>query len=222
MHVGDRVSDKKHYHGTVRFMGPVATSKDSSQIWVGVEWDDETRGKHDGSVTDSEGVKHTYFECSRGACASFVKEKKLKIGESFVTSLRSRYEADAKDGEIGSAQTVRGHAKPIEFVGSENIQKKQNPILIDKVSLENSWIGHAGAAGEIAEACPRISTLDLQHTLVQWNEVVDIASQLPDLTVLDLSSNRLGNPPPSTSAPQFASLRSLVLNHTKVDWCVVA
>lgn len=40
---------------TVRFIGDV---QGTNGEWLGVEWDDPSRGKHDGSVT---GVK--YFQC---------------------------------------------------------------------------------------------------------------------------------------------------------------
>ena len=40
---------------TVRYVGPV---EDTKGVWLGVEWDDPSRGKHDGSHS---GVR--YFEC---------------------------------------------------------------------------------------------------------------------------------------------------------------
>lgn len=40
---------------TIRFIGDVQGTKGA---WLGVEWDDPSRGKHDGSV---KGVK--YFQC---------------------------------------------------------------------------------------------------------------------------------------------------------------
>lgn len=79
--IGDRVFDRKGFKGTVKYIGPVATAKSIEDIYVGnlsklslspfflsftnshlffskceqgVEWDDLTRGKHDGSVTDSD------------------------------------------------------------------------------------------------------------------------------------------------------------------------
>jgi len=53
-HVGQRLS----FGGdlcTVRFIGIVQSTKGA---WLGVEWDDPSRGKHDGSV---KGLK--YFQC---------------------------------------------------------------------------------------------------------------------------------------------------------------
>lgn len=53
-HIGQRLS----FDGalcTVRYIGPVA---DTQKDWLGVEWDDPSRGKHDG---EHKGVK--YFSC---------------------------------------------------------------------------------------------------------------------------------------------------------------
>jgi tubulin-specific chaperone E len=53
-HVGQRISFDLHLC-TVRYIGPVAGTQ---KEWLGVEWDDPTRGKHDG---EHQGVK--YFSC---------------------------------------------------------------------------------------------------------------------------------------------------------------
>ena len=52
--IGQRLS----YSGarcTVRYIGPIEGTKGD---WLGVEWDDPTRGKHSG---EHQGIK--YFEC---------------------------------------------------------------------------------------------------------------------------------------------------------------
>lgn len=58
-HIGQRVSYESAIC-TVRYVGDVA---DTNGTWLGVEWDDPTRGKHDGS---RKGVR--YFTCA--CCAS--------------------------------------------------------------------------------------------------------------------------------------------------------
>lgn len=50
---------------TVRYIGPV---KGTTQDWIGVEWDDPSRGKHDGQ---HQGIR--YFEC-KFVIRYFVKE----------------------------------------------------------------------------------------------------------------------------------------------------
>ena len=65
--VGCRVKDAEGYKATVRYIGPVAAAKNQEETWLGVEWDNQTRGKHDGSCVDSKGDLHRYFDCADGA-----------------------------------------------------------------------------------------------------------------------------------------------------------
>lgn len=52
--IGARISLSSHV-GTIRFIGPV---EGYSGQWLGVEWDEPSRGKHDGT---KDGVR--YFSC---------------------------------------------------------------------------------------------------------------------------------------------------------------
>ena len=51
--VGTRVS-VDGYYGTVRFYGSV---KGTQGTWLGVEWDDSTRGKHNGCYNGAQYFK---------------------------------------------------------------------------------------------------------------------------------------------------------------------
>ncbi len=44
------------YYGTVKYEGPILHEDKGNDIWVGIEWDDPSRGRHNGSVN-----KHVYF-----------------------------------------------------------------------------------------------------------------------------------------------------------------
>ena len=126
---GHRTQDLSGYKGTVRYVGPVAASKNPSEIWIGVEWDDKTRGKHDGSCIDSQGKFHRYFECEMGA-GSFIKSSKLKPSYSFYDALKDRYvamnapEIIAADNALpdGFVTTASGAQKNIEFIGEMKIR----------------------------------------------------------------------------------------------------
>lgn len=78
---------------TLRYHGPVA---DTSGLWLGVEWDDPTRGKHAGSHAS----RH-YFTClhpSSPTCASFVRPaRKADPPRSFVEALKAKYAADERE-----------------------------------------------------------------------------------------------------------------------------
>ena len=60
--------------GTVRYVGPVVTSKTAGAVYAGIEWDDAARGKNDGAVVDATtGVVTRYFTAAGATRASFVK-----------------------------------------------------------------------------------------------------------------------------------------------------
>lgn len=51
--VGRRVAVGDHL-GTVRYVGPIPSAKGT---WLGIEWDDPSRGKHNGTYNG-----HSYFK----------------------------------------------------------------------------------------------------------------------------------------------------------------
>ena len=87
--------------GTVRYVGGVDNHEGT---YVGVEWDDATRGKHDGEV---EGKR--YFTCENHEAgvkaASLVREKKVRCLPSVLEAIHERYrtEDDAPADEEASA-----------------------------------------------------------------------------------------------------------------------
>jgi hypothetical protein len=127
--VGSRVRDGDGFRATVRYIGTVAAAKNKEEIWLGVEWDDATRGKHDGSCVDDQGILHRYFECVYGA-GSFVKLNKVNTGRSLVEALQDRYVSiDAPtivepDGRLpdGQFNTSKGNQKSIEFYGEKKLR----------------------------------------------------------------------------------------------------
>lgn len=46
------------YSGTIRYSGPLKHKKDND-VWVGIDWDDKSRGKHNGTVENT-----LYFSCN--------------------------------------------------------------------------------------------------------------------------------------------------------------
>jgi dynactin complex subunit len=78
--VGDRVQSRDDSRATVRFLGAV-TGATPEDCWVGIEWDEEGRGKHDGSAKGKR-----YFECPQGH-GSFVRaDTVLKAPRTFQAS----------------------------------------------------------------------------------------------------------------------------------------
>jgi len=100
MAIGDRVA-VGNSAGTVRYVGPVGNYDGE---WVGVEWDDPTRGKHDGSLG---GVR--YFSCEGGPVAgSFVRPEKANPRVSLYHALRTRYQVADDGSGPASSGTFQG------------------------------------------------------------------------------------------------------------------
>ena len=86
--VGCRVETRDGARATVRYVGPVV-GQDGE--WIGVEWDDPTRGKHDGSYGGER-----YFECARSSAdgltpASFVRPLKIRPSVTFAEAIKAKY-----------------------------------------------------------------------------------------------------------------------------------
>ncbi|TFK54653.1 outer arm dynein light chain 1 [Heliocybe sulcata] len=212
--------------GTVRYVGPV----DGTQgVWLGVEWDDPARGKHDGK---------RYFTCilPHATPASFIRPtaKGLSYGRSFLAALAEKYiDASASHAKevltLGSSQGLI----QVEAVGLDRVRSKLSDLSrLREVSLDGEGIAWADPAPTILETCPNIQGLDLSLSLLpSWPALASLTSQLPFLARLALNSSRLSldpvSPPPSSHSPPgpappldkaFPTLTELQLNATLTSW----
>jgi hypothetical protein len=126
--VADRVVITKH-RATVRYVGPV---EGHEGVWVGVEWDDPSRGKHDGAT----GGK-MYFTCCSSApnAASFVRANKVSPGTSLVDALVLRYtnqlaegQSSSADGQHAYVSTASNRKLWVELVGQEQVTARQSKL----------------------------------------------------------------------------------------------
>lgn len=213
--IGRRVEVNGEY-ATVHFCGVVPPV---AGLWLGVEWDNPERGKHDGSHGGT-----VYFKCSHPTGGSFVRPNKVNFGVDFLTALKKRYvlEDGPNDDEKSSSLIVG--SKHVQTVGFDHISKKQSQLrTLQEISLWKCAVSCAGEQGRIAEACPNIRVVDLSKNLLStWDEVIAIAEQLKDLEGLNLSENKLQFPSDSpTPTTTFSTLKTLVLNKTGITWAEV-
>ncbi|KAI0890508.1 RNI-like protein [Annulohypoxylon maeteangense] len=213
--VGDRLS----YDGavcTVRYIGEVSGTSGS---WLGVEWDDPARGKHDGS---NKGVR--YFTCRSKSpnAASFVRptrpaEKPL----SFVTAVTQKYAC-----ELAKTAVIKFSNKVAEEVGFEKIQRKQAQLAELKIVIvDGARIASAYSEGDepISQVCPKIIELDLSRNLFQKvGKVIDICSELPVLRSLRLNGNRfqdiLNDDDLEQAQNSLKDIKDLALEETFMSW----
>uniref|UniRef100_A0A8C6M1N7 Tubulin-specific chaperone E n=1 Tax=Nothobranchius furzeri TaxID=105023 RepID=A0A8C6M1N7_NOTFU len=181
---------------TVRFAGLVPPT---TGFWLGVEWDDPKRGKHDGT---HEGVQ--YFTCRHPTGGSFVRPEKASFGVDFLTALRREYEFDTEE-EL--SQEVIISSKKLKWSDVQSM-------------LKYCEVNGPGEPGEIRNTTPNIEFLNLDGSLLtSWEDVAAITKQLDQLHELHLSENRLRLPfDPSAHCLDFSSLKTLILNRCELTW----
>ncbi|KAM9259071.1 tubulin-specific chaperone E isoform 2-T2 [Cariama cristata] len=204
-------------YATVRYVGSVPPT---AGIWLGVEWDDPQRGKHDGTY---EGTQ--YFRCRHPRGGSFIRPNKANFGVDFLTAVKDRYGLnDQQDVQHGTETTLVFGKKTVEFVGMDSIAEQQSQLnqLVD-ISVRECAVSRAGQKEEINRTCANIRNINLSKNLLSsWETVTAIASQVQNLETLNISENKMTFPSTSTYVSSvFSKLRILALNQTEITWTEV-
>jgi hypothetical protein len=194
---------------TVRYQGQVRGTKGE---WLGVEWDDPTRGKHSG-----EHLGTRYFTCLNPSptSASFIRPtRKSDIPRTFVQALKSKYASEEDEHfEDPDVEVVFNHQppsktptvqfKPILFngklaeeIGFDKIRaqlaqlSELKIIILDGLCIHRPevrgtrWVEEAEKT-DVREACPKAVELDLSRNLFEeWREIAGICEQLGELKSL--------------------------------------
>ncbi|KAJ5230724.1 hypothetical protein N7489_011432 [Penicillium chrysogenum] len=234
--VGQRRSFDGHLC-TIRYVGTV---QGTSGDWLGVEWDDGSRGKHSG---EHKGVR--YFSCKskHPTAGSFVRPSRPSDQPlSFLEALREKYASESENNLTGNTldrgATVQGKAiqisgKVVEEVGFDKIRKQLAElqelriVLLDGLrvvgvlaSYDQDQVSHSEAAQKIGETCPKITELDLSRSLLsRWRDVWDICNQLKHLKRLKLNGNRFQA---LEDGLAFNGITELHLEETLLSWDEIA
>eukprot|EP00884_Botryococcus_braunii_P020395 jgi/Botrbrau1/7039/Bobra.0165s0062.1 len=191
--------------------------------WVGLDWDDLCRGKHDGTYDGKR-----YFACRDGRLAgTLMRLDKLLASTdaaiSIAQALRSRYQespqrlnSEQQDGMFVSTSSNR--QVPVQLV----VDGKEKPLeSLSSAALGCMNICDTGHENELARLVPSLKELDLSDNLLSsWETVGHLASELPNLEVLNLSGNHLTVPsaPATAATSMFRLLQVLVLNHCGISF----
>ncbi|CEN59388.1 hypothetical protein ASPCAL01839 [Aspergillus calidoustus] len=231
------VNQRRSYNGdlcTIRYVGKV---EGTSGEWLGVEWDDPTRGKHSGQ---HQGER--YFTCLRNhpTAGSFVRPSRPADGpRGFIEALREKYASEFEQSRARQARADADAAQdsetPIQFngkiaeeVGFDKIRKQLAEleelkiVLLDGLRVAGVLAQEASreqieeARGEIARICPKITELDLSRNLfTAWENVADVCGSLERLKLLRLNGNRFAS---AVGELLFKGIEELHLDDTLLPW----
>ena len=120
----------------IKYVGPLKHKKEykENEIWLGLEWEDKTRGKHNGTVEGFE-----YFKTSDGEnSGSLVKMTKVNIGQTFKGALGYKYNFYEEEGN--------DYHKDVD-----KALEKDNFITTDKKIINIELVGKEKAAKKFSE-----------------------------------------------------------------------
>ncbi|KAL6498406.1 hypothetical protein OROHE_026674 [Orobanche hederae] len=212
--VGHRVHSigQPRRFGTVKYVGPV---EGFCGDWIGVDWDTDGEGKHEGSHN---GV--SYFTARGPNTASFVRPHNLSAGVSLLEALETRYRTASTKEEEDEMYVLSARNKrvSIELLGKHKIEDKLSRFEeLTSVSLSYLGISFPGSLDSFSSTLPNIKELDLTgNLLANWEDIGFVCEGLPALTTLNLSNNYLSAD--ISNVPQLSNVRILVLNQTGVIW----
>ncbi|KAL2430575.1 hypothetical protein ABEF95_011247 [Exophiala dermatitidis] len=213
------IGQRRSYGGalcTVRYIGTLANTKGE---WLGVEWDDVSRGKHDGQ---HEGRRIFHCFSSSPTAASFVRPSRPRDAErTLLEAIEFKYAAAITTSDDPARQSspvansqatatstsdnvIEIDGKVVEEVGFDKVQKQLSMLSDLKIVLVDELvvcgIAPRGASREaiklaqeeLATTCPNIVELDVGWNVIEtWQDIVDICAPLPKLKILKASGLRL-------------------------------
>ncbi|AEO53244.1 hypothetical protein MYCTH_2294310 [Thermothelomyces thermophilus ATCC 42464] len=222
-----RIGERRSYDGalcTVRYIGEVAGTTGS---WLGVEWDDPSRGKHDGQ---HKGVR--YFSCTSKSpnAASFVRPTRAADPpQTFLSALQHKYAGGPAEDQAPARQ-IKFSGKVAEEVGFDKIRRQQAQLHeLQFVILDGLQVAHAtdpeakDGHQSIAQVCPKVKELDLSRNLFErFGPVVDICAELKQLRSLRVNGNRfrdvLDDDVLEAAGDAFHGVTELALEDTLLSW----
>uniref|UniRef100_A0A1I7UB38 Tubulin-specific chaperone E n=1 Tax=Caenorhabditis tropicalis TaxID=1561998 RepID=A0A1I7UB38_9PELO len=180
MEIGQRVRINTE-KATIRFIGEVDGY--GKQQWVGLEWDDPSRGKHDGVVKGKR-----YFQTNHPTGGSLMKAEIIPKPKDLLFEIKNRYAEDEMvENEIELAQS----SKKIELIGMERLAAKQSNIeKLINIVLDNQSVGYPPPSGSPQFMICRELNL-YGNLLYKWKTVRQILNFFPRIQELNLRRNMM-------------------------------
>ncbi|RMD40266.1 hypothetical protein DV735_g4865, partial [Chaetothyriales sp. CBS 134920] len=227
-YIGQRLS----YDGalcTMRYFGRLPDLKGD---WLGVEWDQPGRGKHNGT---HHGERIFHCLSTSDKVASFIRpSRKADPSRTVLEALKFKYgsntSSSAQVDVHSGVEIVHISGKAVEEIGFDKVQKQLSDfealqiVLLDGLQVSGLTGGNASpetttekAAQEFATTCPNINEVDLGWNLIEdWQGIADTCKHLAKLRILKASGLRLKSLG-ADNVGAFAQLKTLSLSSNELD-----
>ena len=208
------IDPQNNARGTIKYIGAVENTKGS---WLGIDWDNPERGKHDGSHQG-----RNYFVTHSETSGSFVREAKISKGRTFQEAVEDRY-GSTPDADPDMIEQIRKdiNAPFLQLVGFEKVNAAQsNYAELSTISVRDN--GVFGFAEPLDQFCPLVQVLDVaENLLTSWNTVAEMIQNLARLKNLNVSMNKLeilDGDHDELLKKAFWNLKTLFMGEMDYDW----
>ncbi|ESN97125.1 hypothetical protein HELRODRAFT_193366 [Helobdella robusta] len=181
--------------GTIKYVGPLPNT---TGLWLGIDWDNEERGKHDGTFSGQR-----FFVTRTSKSGSFLRPTKCATPISLMDAIREKYvvENERVDGESENDEQKKDDgvqsineigSKNVYFVGCSKIEREQSSLKdLKSISLRKHAISRCCSANQTLDTLGSLVELSLADNLfTDWSEIQKIVNSLPKLESLNLKGNR--------------------------------
>ncbi|KAI9292000.1 hypothetical protein K502DRAFT_308446 [Neoconidiobolus thromboides FSU 785] len=159
---------------------------------IGVEWDDENKGKHSGEYLGKQ-----YFQPKRNGCASFLKfptfplSRNINIGTNLWEGIRKKYLDTSGVEDVSFTLEDRPNVK-FETLGFKKVQEElSNSKNLKTISLTPEIISWIDFSLNYSTLLPSLEDLDLSKSLISsWEPIMTLALELNNLKRLSLNDMR--------------------------------
>ena len=212
--VNQRILDpQNNARGTVKYIGSVDNTKGT---WLGIDWDNPERGKHDGSHDGK-----SYFQTKSETSGSFVRTTKISPGVTFRDAVEDRY-GSTPDADPDLLESIRKdiNAPFVQLVGFDKVNRTQSNFAeLTTISVRDK--GVYGFSETLDQFCPLVQVLDLAENLLNsWKIIGHASEKLKHLKNLNVSENQLALDIEHNEA--FTNLKTLFMGEMSYTWTEIS
>eukprot|EP01088_Endostelium_zonatum_P007061 TRINITY_DN19221_c0_g1_i1.p1 TRINITY_DN19221_c0_g1~~TRINITY_DN19221_c0_g1_i1.p1 ORF type:complete len:530 (+),score=103.24 TRINITY_DN19221_c0_g1_i1:163-1752(+) len=210
--------------------------KGTKKPWVGVKWDDVSKGKSNGVVED---VKYfgtpdlrPYSSLNRdenqikqkeGSYSFLLPNRIASKGEDLTNALQQRY-GESEENTVFSmdfGEASKQKSIEVQLLGSDEIFKLQSKI--DELQIASVQGSNASFFNSQSLQFKRLIELDLSDTLISsWTVVSDIIKHIPTLLTLHLDQNRFSESSlEGIQTLASSQITNVSLNRCLLDWATI-